>query len=50
MVAVVHLDGSDLLVDICVDRARFGSRAIPTAGDMVSGTLWLQGCLSEESR
>ena len=45
--AVLHLDGDDLAADIYVDRARFGSRAIPTAGDMVSGTLWLQGCLTE---
>ncbi len=46
--AVFALDGDDLAVDIYVDRARFGSRSVPTAGDMVSGTLWLHGHLSEE--
>ncbi|HYW44832.1 MAG TPA: hypothetical protein VE959_18365 [Bryobacteraceae bacterium] len=45
--AVVDLDGDDLAVDIYVDRARFRSRTVPTAGDMVSGTLWLQGCLED---
>jgi hypothetical protein len=43
--AVVDLDGDGLTVDIYVDRARFQSRTVPTAGDIVSGTLWLQGCL-----
>jgi hypothetical protein len=36
------LDG-DIGVDIYIDRARFGSRPVPTEGDVVSGTLWLQG-------
>ena len=45
--AVVDLDGDDLAVDVYVDRARFRSRPIPTAGDVVSGTFWLQGCLVE---
>ncbi|MEX2263087.1 MAG: hypothetical protein WD696_14120 [Bryobacteraceae bacterium] len=45
--AVVGLDGDDLAVDIYVDRARFQKRAVPAAGDMVSGRLWLQGCLAE---
>ena len=48
--AVVHLDADDLAVDIYVDRARFGSHVIPTAGDMVTGTLWLQGCLAGEGQ
>lgn len=45
--AVFDLKNDDLAVDVYTDRARFGSGAIPTAGDMVSGTLWLQGCLVE---
>lgn len=45
--AVLDLATGDLEIDIYVDRARFQSRAIPTAGDMASGTLWLQGCLAE---
>jgi hypothetical protein len=44
---VVDLDGDDLAVDIYVDRARFRSRSEPVAGNMVTGTLWLQGCLSD---
>jgi hypothetical protein len=47
--AVVDLGGVDLAIDIYMDRARFSSRVVPTAGDMVSGTLWLQGYLSETS-
>lgn len=43
--AVIDLDGGDLAVDIYVDRARLRSRSVPTRGDMVAGTLWLQGCL-----
>jgi hypothetical protein len=45
--AVLAAGSDDLVVDIYVDRARFGSRATPVAGDVVSGTLWLQGCLAE---
>jgi hypothetical protein len=45
--AVGNLGGDDLDVDIYVDHARFGSRAVPTAGDHVSGTLWLQGYLAD---
>jgi hypothetical protein len=45
--AVRDLDGDELAVDVYVDRARFHSRTVPTAGDMISGTLWLQGCLDE---
>lgn len=47
---VFDLEGDDGAVDIYVDLARFASRALPTVGDMVSGTLWLQGCLPNESR
>ncbi len=45
--AVVDLQPGDFLVDIYMDRARFQPGMTPTAGDMVSGTLWLQGCLTE---
>jgi hypothetical protein len=45
--AVGDLGGGDLDVDIYVDHARFGSSAVPTAGDHVSGTLWLQGYLTD---
>jgi hypothetical protein len=45
--AVVDFQGGDLAVDIYMDRTRFLTRAIPTVGDVVSGTLWLQGCLVE---
>jgi hypothetical protein len=45
--ALLDLDGEDLAVDIYVDRARFKTSTVPTAGDMVTGTLWLQGCLTE---
>ena len=41
--ALLHIEGGDLEVDIYVDRARLGSRAVPTAGEVVFGTLWLQG-------
>jgi hypothetical protein len=45
--AVLDRDGDDLAVDIYLDRARLHSRNVPAIGDMVSGTLWLQGCLTE---
>ncbi|SRR5579883_1602358 len=47
--AVVGLDREDLAIDIYVDRSRFLSRPIPTAGDIVCGSFWLQGCLVESS-
>jgi hypothetical protein len=47
--AVLDRDGEDLSVDIYVDVARFQGRSRPAIGDMVSGTLWLQGCLETAS-
>jgi hypothetical protein len=38
-IAVFDLKNDDLAVDLYMDRARFGSCVIPTAGEMVSGTL-----------
>jgi hypothetical protein len=37
------------MVDIDIDRARFRTDLLPTAGDMVSGTIWLQSHLSDNS-
>ena len=37
------------MVDIYIDRARFRTDLLPAAGDMVSGTMWLQSHLSDNS-
>jgi hypothetical protein len=47
--AVLDHNSDDLSVDIYVDQARLKGRSAPAIGDMVSGTLWLQGCLAEAS-
>lgn len=45
--AVLDLKDEDFTVDIYVDRARLESRIAPRIGDVVSGTLWLQGHLPD---
>lgn len=46
-VRVVDLDGDDLAVEIYVDRSLFQAQPAPAVGDVISRTLWLQGCLAE---
>ena len=45
--AVLEVEDGELAVDIYVDYVGFQADAVPAVGDVISGTLWLQGCLAD---